>query len=460
MITEHHLEPGSFRDKTSRVFYVDGQILRGLNAEALDAWTAFTSSTLYTQLVQEHKIPITQRAADQSPWAAVLQHEAIPFVSYPYEWPFGMLKDAAALQLELTRRALQVNLILKDATPYNIQWIGSRPIFIDVASFIPWTAGSAWVGYKQFCELFLYPLILQAYRHVPFQAWLRGSLDGIPVEDCRQIWTFRDLFRPGILKDVVLHSQLQHQFSQSQRALQPDLQKAGFSSELILSNVTRLEKLVNGLTWKRPQTEWSHYADIRRYPPEDYERKRKFVQTFARSKPRKQVWDLGSNTGDFSRLVAETADQVIAMEADDTVAEGFYQELRKENNLKILPLVMNLANPSTGAGWRGLERKALVDRGRPDLILCLALLHHLVISAHIPLDEWIHWLAALSSDLVIEFVSPDDPMTLGLLRNKAGRHDDYTQANFEKHLSAAYQIQETLTLCGGLRTVYACSAKK
>ena len=458
-------EPGSFRDKNNRVFYRDGRIFRRLNADSLADWKALSAAPFYRQLIDEQKL-VGSRLVDQpagaaasGDWVAVLEHDRVPFISYPYEWPFNMLKDAALLQLELIEFALSAQLTLKDATPYNIQFIGSRPVFIDIPSFTRWVPGEPWAGYRQFCELFLFPLFLQAYKNLSYTPWLRGSLEGIPVDACRQFWSLRDLLRPGIFSHVVVHSKLQNKFNETKRVVRSDLKGAGFGKELILANIRSLAKVVRGLSWKQPGSEWSDYATARSYTPEDYERKKKFVGDFIRAKPRRLVWDLGCNTGDFSRLAAGHAEYVVSMDADPWVIEGLYQGLRQEKNRKILPLVMNFANTSSAQGWRGSERKALTERGRPDLALCLALIHHIVISANVPMEEWVDWLAGWGSELVIEFVTRDDPMTKRLLLNKEGQHLDYTRERFEQSLGGHFQIRSTETLSQGTRILYGCERK-
>ena len=185
-------EPGSFRDRTNRVFYRDGAVLRGLNPHAAQEWEALTSKPFFQQFMTAGKLVRTEQIelassplAKDEQWSVVLQHQPIPFISYPYEWSFSMLQDAALLTLELQDAALRTDMTLKDATPFNVQWSGSRPVFIDIPSFERLRPGEPWVGYRQFCQLFLYPLFLQAYKDVPFQPWLRGNLEGIEPSPVR-----------------------------------------------------------------------------------------------------------------------------------------------------------------------------------------------------------------------------------------------------------------------------------
>jgi len=468
-----HFEPGSFRDRTSRVFYQDGAVLRGLNAHAAQEWEVLKAKPFFQQFMAEGKIVQTEQlveSPDASPsphterceahWSVILKHQTIPFISYPYEWPFSMLQDAARLTLELQAAALNANMTLKDATPFNVQWSGSQPAFIDIPSFERLRPGEPWVGYRQFCQLFLYPLFLQAYKDLPFQPWLRGSLEGIEPTQCARLMSLRDLFRPGVLSHVVLQAKAQASYAQTERNLKKDLRQAGFHKALIQANVSRLQKQIAQLTWKQTRSTWSGYTEALPYTEREQHQKADFVRRLTHSRRWNLVWDLGCNTGTFARIAAENADYVLAMDIDALVVERLYCALKQEQSINILPLISNVADPAPNLGWRGQERKALVERGKPDLTLCLALLHHVVISAHIPLREFITWLASLGTALVIEFVTRDDSMVQTLLRHKADHYTDYDLTYFERCLADAFAIDQQETLASGTRRLYYARSKQ
>ena len=467
-----HFEPGSFRDRTSRVFYQDGAVFRGLDAHAAREWEALKTTPFFRQLMAEGKIVHTEQVAPtgSSPsshvrqgdeqWAVILTHQTIPFISYPYEWPFSLLQDAALLTLELQAAALRADMTLKDATPFNVQWSGSRPVFIDIPSFERLRPGEPWVGYRQFCQLFLYPLFLQAYKDLPFQPWLRGSLEGIEPVQCRRLMSLRDLFRPGVLSHVVLQAKAEASYARTERNLKKDLRQAGFHKALIQANVSRLQKQVAALSWRQTRSTWSDYTAALPYTDGELSQKADFVRRVTHARRWNLVWDLGCNTGTFSRIAAENAEYVLAMDIDALVIERFYCALKAEHARNILPLISNVADPAPNLGWRGQERKALLERGRPDLTLCLALLHHVVISAHIPLSEFISWLASLGTALVIEFVTRDDPMVQTLLRHKADHYTDYDLAYFERCLADAFEIDQQETLESGTRRLYYARGKR
>lgn len=459
------LDPGSFRDREGRVFTLEGRILRAVSQRAFEDWEALAATRFFARLTAEGRIVATRQAvfpeeeirAISPHWVAVLEHEPIPFVSYPYEWSFSMLRDAALLQLDLLDEALEEGVILKDSSAYNVQWQGARPVFIDVASFERWVEGDPWVGYLQFCQLFLYPLLLTAYRDVSFQPWLRGALDGISPEDINRLLGWRDRFRPGVFADVYLQARFQAHSARerdAERSVRAELRQAGFRKEMIVHNVRRLRKIVGTLAWRRSRSEWADYAEEHAYDRENRELKERFVREAAATRHWRMVWDLGANTGTFSRIAAEHADYVVALDADHLAVDRLYRRLAAEGPRNILPLVGNLADASPALGWRHRERKALGERPRPELTLCLAVIHHLVITANIPLPEFVDWLASLGSHLVIEFVTKDDPMVRKLLRNKSDIYYDYEIPVFEACLGEHFEILRQESLRAGHRKLY------
>jgi hypothetical protein len=458
-VTATQFEPGSFRDRSARIFYRDGQVFRALRPPADAAWQRFSSTACFRRfrdsggLVATEEVLLDDSLA-RAGWTALLRHDRVPFVSYPYEWSFGMLKDAALLQLDLLLAALDECLIVKDCSAYNVQWIGARPVFIDITSFEPHTAGQPWVSYRQFCQLFLYPLMLQAYKAVPFQPWLRGSLEGISPEAADAVMSARDHLRAGVLLHVHLQARAQRAAAATTRDVRSDLARAGFNTALIQNNVRGLRRIVSDLSWQSEQSTWSDYATTHGYEAADASAKIEFVRQAMGLRSRRLAWDLGANVGVFSRMAAEHADYVVAMDGDHLTVERLYRSLRDASASRILPLMIDLADPSPGMGWRGIERRPLDARGQPDMVLALALVHHMVISANVPLDDWIEWLTGLAPELVVEFVEKEDPMTRRLLRNKDDQYGEYTRDNFERLLEARMRIVRTQPMRSGTRVLY------
>ena len=461
-------DPGSFRDPTSRVLLDGDRVLRVLDAEADGDIEALEATQFFGRAIADGRIVGTRRcddvpdlgAADR--WAACLEHDRIPFLSFPYEWTFSMLQDAALLQLDLLADALDEGLITKDASAYNVQFLGSTPTFIDVGSFERQRPGEPWYGYRQFCQHFLYPLMLEAYRDVPFQPWLRGSIDGITPTECRSALSRRDYLHRGVLTNVWLHARAEGALADTRRDVKDDLRKAGFRTELIKANVRKLAKLVRRLRWKRGASTWSAYGERAHYTDADLGAKEAFVREALADRQRGLVWDLGANDGRFSRIAAETADCVVAADADPLVVDMLYRDLRESGERRILPLLMDLADPSPARGWRSVERPGFLDRGPADAVLALALVHHLAITDNVPLDEVVAFFAQVTGEvLVVEFPTVDDPMVQRLLAAKReGLHADYRLEVFEELLEARFEVVRRQPLAEGTRTLFqACPCR-
>lgn len=459
-------EAGSFRDRAARVFYADGEVFRALSERGLADWQALSATRFFRRLSDEGTLVATEQVttgeaaipAGDGEWAGLLRHQRVPFISYPYEWSAGMLRAAALLQLDLLEAALEEDFVLKDATPYNVQWLGTRPVFIDLLSFCRWQPGDPWVGYRQFCELFLYPLMLEAYKGVPFQPWLRGSIDGIPPADAARLLSGRDLLRRGVFSHVYLHARSEARFRANDTNVRRELASAGFAKELIGANLRRLRKLVRGLAPEPRVSAWTGYAGDNTYGPEDRAAKEAFVREAVAGRGFERVWDLGANTGEYARLAAEHADYVVALDADRFVVERMFERCRRHGPDNLLPLVCDLANPSPNQGWRGAERRDLAARGAPDLVLALALIHHLVLGANVRLADLLDWLAELAPRLVIEFVRREDPMVERLLRHKEDLYADYSLEAFEAELGRRYRVLRRRELPSGRRILYFAEA--
>lgn len=466
MSSLQNYEPGSYRDRDSRVFYDEqGSVCRAVSARALDEWCAVRKARFFQQGVENGCIVRTEQLSEMyaaqaqfaDHWAGLLKHEAIPFVSYPFEWPFGMLQDAALLHLDLLADALKEDFTFKDGTAYNVQWKGVQPVFIDIVSFERFVAGQPWAGYRQFCQTFLYPLLLQSYKNIAFHPWLRGRLEGISPLECWNLMSFRDFFRRGIPSHVFLHAWLQSHHTLDAPDTGQALSAAGFGKDLIHGNVQGLKRLVRGLRWSPAESAWSQYGEANSYSPADRQKKENFVRSTVHSRRWRLVWDVGCNTGIYSRIAAENSDYVIAIDADHLAVERLYQALKVEpdpTRAPILPLVNNLLDLSGGVGWRGIERKALIDRGRPELTLCLALVHHLVIGHGVPLRDLLNWFADLQTNLLIEFITKEDLTVRQLLHGRRDNYLDYDQDVFERLLSERFDVISMDSLESGTRKLY------
>jgi len=458
-MTDRSVEPASFRDPSAAVFYAGGRVLRGLDTRAAGNWAALAGSRTFETFSGSGGL-VGTTAADVDglelprDFAVVLEHTRVPFVSYPYEWTFEMLRDAAVLHLELLASALEDGLTMKDGSSFNVQWRGSTPQFIDIGSFER-SAGGPWVGYRQFCQTFLYPLMLESHLGIPFQHHLLGHLDGIEPTEMRRMFGGRRRFAKGVFRHVFLHSVAETRVKAGTEAMRDDLGKAGFGAELEKAVVRKLLKLVRSLRSRRADSAWKEYRETCSYSDDGRSAKERFVRGVVDARPAKLVWDLGANDGAYARLVAEKAGYVVAVDSDDVTVDAMYRSLRADKVDNVLPLVINLADPSPSRGWRGEERKAFTDRGTPDLVLALALVHHLALASNVPLPDVVSWLRSLGGSLVVEFVAPHDPMAQRLLGNKrAGMFPDYHVDAFEDNLARRYTIARREPLPGGSRTLY------
>lgn len=455
-------ESGSFRDREAKVLYHDDKVLRVLSQNGYSQWKYVSGRKFFADAVRSGKVVETREiqlpqinSLDFSAQHAdvALHHTRVPFISYPYEWCFEMLRDAALLQLDLLRSGLIDGVQSKDCSAFNFQWFGSRPVCIDTGSFERREAGNIWPGYLQFCEMFLFPLMLQAYRGIPFQNWLRGDIEGVSVRSMAKLLRWRDVAKPGVLRHVFLQHFLQQQFNDPGFSVR-EVMREQISDKAQLALMNNLTRILERLPNQAASSAWTEYSVHNSYTQEEGRAKRDFVARCTGRKPRNLTWDLGCNNGAFSRVAAQHSSYVVALDSDTATIDALYSKLRAERQETILPLVVNLANPSPAMGWRGRERKRLEERGKPDLILCLALLHHLVIRNNIPMSEIIEWLASFGADIVIEFVSKEDPMTKRLLQNKRDIHGDYNLTEFEALFARHFRIAERLALAGGSRVLF------
>lgn len=459
-------DPGSYRDPGSRIVHRGGDVFRLLDERALADWERLSSTGFFPREVEAGRIAATEPdhavAADfPGPWVGALRHERIPVVSYAYEWTFSMLRDAALLQLDVLAAALDEDMILKDATPFNVQWHGIRPVFIDVGSFEQLEKGEVWVGYRQFLQQFLYPLLLTARVGVSFHPWLRGQPDGLSADQLQRMLSTRDLLRKGGLLHVALLARAERRYPEEGRDVRSELKAAGFRKELIQANVRGLRKIVAGLTRSEASGRWDTYAAEFAHVSAQRTAKSEFVTTHTATHPNRLVWDVGANDGHFSMLAAAHADYVLALDADDVVLDGLYAALAARGIDNVLPLVQDVANPSPGLGWRNAERPPLADRSTPDLVLCLAVIHHLVVARNIPLRSVLDWLADLEARVILEFVPPDDPMVRGLTANERPHeiHGDYDEVSLRRYLDERFEIDAEQPVPSGGRRLFALRPK-
>lgn len=397
--------------------------------------------------------PLMDSIVRSEGFSAALMHERVPLISWPYEWSFLMLRSAAILTLDLMEQSLANDAILKDATPFNVQFRGTFPVLIDTGSIVLLEPGQPWEGYRQFCRMFLFPLMLQSWKSIDFQPWLRGCLEGITPADFARLLSWRDLFRRGAMTHVWLHARLEARpASKSHVAL--SLQDSGFSKAMIQNNVKGLRRIVEGLSWKALASTWSDYDQSSEPVQRDAGAKEQFISDVCAGRHWNTVWDLGCNQGRYSRIAAEHAELVVAIDSDHLSVDRLFRTLQQENHRKIVTLVSNLADPAPSLGWRGAERSSLEHRTKPELVFCLALVHHLVIGSNLLLSEVIAWLASLNALVVMEFVDRADAQVKQLLCNRRDVFTDYSEDAFRSLTKAQFRIEREQVLESGTRTLF------
>jgi ribosomal protein L11 methylase PrmA len=446
---------GSFRDPSGHVYRVDERIVRTVMDTAADQFEFVRRSGILEALVQDGRVlpftPIDKEIDALFPGEPVkylLEVPKLPFVSFPYEWPFAGLKSAALLHLEIQLAALDRNVTLSDASAYNVQFHGPRPIFIDHLSFRRYQSGEVWAGHRQFCEQFLVPLLLHALFGITHNAWYRGSLEGIPVTEFSRLLKWRHFFN----RDLLTHVILQSWFQRSAEKVPVPLDKAKAAAGRL--PVESFRKMLQGLhtligklePLKKNKSTWQDYAQHNSYRAEESVKKSNFIRELAARHRPNQLWDFGCNVGDYAKAALDGgAGYVVGFDFDHGALDGCYARAREER-LAIQPLFMDMANVSPDQGWRGKEREGLEARGSVDAIVALAFIHHLVITRNIPFGELLDWLLDLAPCGVIEFVPKNDPMVQRLLALREDIFPDYNPEFFRERIARRAEIDHISTL--------------
>ncbi|MFT5315231.1 MAG: hypothetical protein ACI9UK_001063, partial [Candidatus Krumholzibacteriia bacterium] len=421
---------GSFRDPSGFLFRHAGRLLRQVNASYAQDLDLLHSSGLYDVLVaKELLIPHTEADLElaAAPGAVkIIEPELVPFISYPYEWAFSQLKDAALATLRIQRLALKHGMTLKDASAYNIQFHNGRPIFIDTLSFTAYVEGEPWVAYRQFCQHFLAPLALMAYSDVRLGSLSRTNIDGVPLDLAAKLLPWRTRLQPGLFMHIHMHARSQEQHADSHDDANSSKAKSTTVSRKSLDGIVdSLRGSVRKLQWRPGGTEWGDYYEDTNYTDSSLSEKRELVGRFLDLTESKMVWDVGANNGYFSRVASERGIMTIASDIDPTAVERNWLACRRGAEPKLLPLVMDLTNPSPALGWNHHERDSFLDRGPADTVIALALVHHLAISNNVPLPRLAQFFANAGKHLIIEFVPKNDSQVKRLLATREDVFPDY-----------------------------------
>ncbi len=451
----------SFRDPSGFLFTRGGVLYRQVNQAYADDYTRLMESGLYEKLVKAGLlIPHTEsdtQPADEKRSFKVLCPERVPFISYPYEWSFGQLKDAALATLSIQKRALKLGMSLKDASAYNIQFHRGKPTLIDTLSFETYKEGEPWVAYRQFCQHFLAPLALMAYRDVRLNQLLRVYIDGVPLDLASQLLPGRTRWNLGLSTHIHLHASAQKRYVDV--AVTEARGGRKMSKDALLGLIESLRATVRKLEWKPAGTEWADYYAANNYTDFAFEHKKVLVGDWLLNISPKTIWDLGANAGIFSWVAAETGAYVISSDIDPAAVELNYRQVKESNEQNLLPLVLDLTNPSPSIGWQNRERDSFLQRGPVDAVMALALVHHLAISNNVPLERVAEFFAVCGEWLIVEFVPKSDSQVQKLLRNRVDIFSEYTRTGFESAFGQWYTIQSSSAVRDSERQLYLMKRK-
>ncbi len=456
---------GSFRDPSGYVFDSGDAIWRSINEGALPAFDDLWSRGVFSALIERGLLVETERvelreagerflgARGEVP-VGLIRHPRVSFYSYPYEWTFSQLKDAALAHLDLQVAALDFGAVLSDATPYNMQPVEGRMQLVDVLSLRPYLNGEMWAGYNQFCRLFLLPLLVEAWCGCPFQPILRGALDGLRLGDAIGILPrHKRWFTLNGLMHLTLHAAQESAHAKSRNAMirsRPTMSRARYRALL-----TEVRNWIATLRSRRQPTYWHDYASDNSYQERDRAAKHNFVARFVRENAVRTLWDLGGNSGDYSVTALEAGVRhAIVLDSDIDALEIAHARSR-DGNPGLIPVVMDCGDPSPARGWRQQERAGLQERANADAVLALALSHHLAIGRNIPPQSLVEWLVSLAPCGVVEFVPKEDPMVVRMLSMRDDVFHDYDEQQFITYIQSVATITRMERLEGAGRVMIA-----
>jgi ribosomal protein L11 methylase PrmA len=443
-----HRLAASFRDPSGFMFTRDGVLYRQVNQSYREEYTQLMESGLYAKLTKAGLlIPHVEtevQPADSALAYVVIQPERVPFITYPYEWSFGMLKAAAQVTLAIQKRALKAGMTLKDASAYNIQWVHGKATLIDSLSFDIYREGEPWVAYRQFCQHFLAPLALMAYTDIRLNQLLKVYIDGVPLDLAARLLPFRSRLNLSLLTHLHVHARMQRR-----HADQTDQQKVNsgqMTKQAMLALIENLDTTVKKMQWTPAGTEWGDYYNITNYSEVAFQHKKELVSEWLARVGPQSVWDLGANDGTFSRLASDRDIHTLAFDVDPAAVEQNYLNVKSNKEKNLTPLLLDLTNPSPAIGWHNRERDAFLERGPADMVLALALIHHLAISNNVPLPQLSDFFADTGKWLVIEFVPKADSQVQKLLTSRKDIFSNYTLEAFEEAFKERFLIREKVAI--------------
>jgi len=458
-MTDYRVEYSSFRDPSGTLFFKDEEIYRQVNLEYKEDYEFLKDSGLYQKLI-DLELLISHEMINISPYDEknayrIIKPQKIPFISYPYEWSFSQLKQAALTTLEIQKIAIKHKMILKDCSAYNIQFFKGKPVLIDSLSFEKYNEGQLWKGYKQFCEHFLAPLSLMSHKDIRLGQLLRIYLDGIPLDLTSSILPTKTKTSFLLLSHIHAHAKSQKHYED--KDIKVKERKLGKNS--LIGLVESLYSGIKKMNWELKKTEWGRYYSDTNYSENAFSEKKKIINNLLEKIHPKEVWDLGGNVGIFSRLASSKGINTICFDIDPVAIEKNYLELREKKEEKILPLLLDLTNPIPGIGWENKERTSFMSRGPTDTIFALALIHHLAIGNNLPFKKIAEFCSRICRNLIIEFVPKEDSQVQRLLRTREDIFNVYNIEEFKKVFGEIFEFIESFNIPDSTRTIHYLKTK-
>jgi len=459
---------GSFRDPSGFICQRNGEILRQINQCYADDFHALQKTGLLKKLWELNDlIPHKEESIDEAFSLLaykVIKPQRIPFISYPYEWSFSQLKDAALLTLDIQLEAMKSGLSLKDASAFNIQFMYGKPIFIDTLSFTKQKTNGPWIAYGQFCSHFLAPLALMCYRDIRLSKLFRTYIDGIPLDLAARLLPMHAKFHLGIFYHIFLHAKSQIRLAKIpiKKPKTPGrLHPSGKISDIGMRGIIEsLKRTVQSLKWKPKGTQWAEYYTFTNYTNRAFQQKEEIISKIIKAAKPKTVWDIGANDGKFSRIASASGALTTSFDIDPASVEKNYLQCKANGETRILPLLMDWTNPSPGIGWSNEERMSIVERGPVDMVLALAFVHHIAIGNNVPLDMIARLLADLCKSLIIEWVPKEDSQVKKLLLNREDIFKNYTEQGFLSTFSRYFIIDSKIPLEDSARIIFCMRHKE
>ncbi len=454
-------EPSSFRDNLGNVFYFDKKVIRTINEFGKKNFEFILDKNILDESFS-NKFLVKTKIIDKqnlpnffNKFEYVVESDLIPYITYPYEWSFEQLKCAAIHHLDFQIFLFERGAILRDASAYNIQFVGSKPLFIDMLSIKEYVDGDYWVGYKQFCENFLNPLLLGSFKGIQHNAWFRGNLEGIQTVELNKLLNIWDKFSLKTFSHVHMQAKLHNQSIKS--SIQTSKKFKGLkklSKSSYISIIKQLRDWISNLSFKKENTIWQNYSKENTYDETENIQKKKIVSDYIKRRTPNSVIDLGCNDGDYSKLCIENGvKSVVGFDFDhNSISRAFLKEKNKKKSF--LPLVLDASNPSPSQGWFQKERKGFLSRFKAEALIALAFEHHLIIAKNIPVGQFIDWLLNISNNGLIEFVPKTDETVQKMLEFRDDIFPYYSEIEFENSLKAKSDIINKNVITKSGRVIY------